>query len=74
MILLDKITIKSVRSLPFSPHNGKLPDFSNKLPHFKISDILSIFIFPPKVPEQCIKKNYIIGNFWNRFSYRNDCF
>ena len=45
---------------PFFPHNAKLPDFSYKLPHFKFLDVLSIFIFPPKVPEQCIGKNLIL--------------
>ena len=40
------------------PHNGKLPDFSYTLPHFKFSDVLSIFIFPPKVPEHCIEKKF----------------
>ena len=39
---------------PFFPHYGKLPDFSYKLPHFIFLDVLSIFIFPPKVPLQCI--------------------
>ena len=55
MILLDKITIEISQIVPFFPHNGKLPDFSYKLAHFICSDVLSIFIFPPKVPEQCIK-------------------
>ena len=56
MILLDKITNKSVRLLPFPPHDGKLPDFSYKLPYFIFSDVFSIFIFPPKIPEQCFIK------------------
>ena len=61
MILLEKITIKSVRSLPFFPHNGKLPDFSYKLLHFKISDVLSIFIFPPRIPKQCMENKIILS-------------
>ena len=59
---------------PFFPHNGKLPDFLNKLPHFKFSAILSIFIFPSKVTEQCIEKNLKFCNFWNRSFDRNECF
>ena len=28
---------------------------SYKSPHFILSDVFSIFISPPKIPEQCIK-------------------
>ena len=72
MILLDKITIKISQIVTLSPHNGKIPDFSYKVPHFIFSDVLSIFIFPPKIPKQCIEKKLKFGNFWNRSSYRND--
>ena len=53
MILLDKITIKISQIVNLFPQNGKLPDSSYKLPHFIFSDVLSMFIFPPKIPEYC---------------------
>ena len=43
MILLDKITKKISQIVTLFPHNGKLPDFSYKLPHFKCLDVLSIY-------------------------------
>ena len=55
MILLDKITIKIILIITLFPHNGKLPNFSYKSPHFKISDVLSIFILLPRLPKQCIE-------------------
>ena len=45
---IRRITIKT-------SHYGKLPDSSLKLPHYIFSDVFSIFIFPPKIPEQSIK-------------------
>ena len=59
----------------FFPHNGKLPDLSYKLPHFIFSDVLSILIFSPKTPEQCIKFFKILQ--FLEYMYvliENDCF
>ena len=55
MILLDKITIKPVKLLPFSPHYGKLPYFFFKLPHFIFSEKFQNILFPKKMPEKLIK-------------------
>ena len=44
MILLDKITIKSVRLLPYFPRYGKLPNFSFKLPHFIFKSNFNIYL------------------------------
>ena len=74
MILFETICIKISQIVTIFPHNGKLPDFSYKLPHFIFSDVISIFIFPPKAPEHCIEKKIKFCNFWNRSSYRNNCF
>ena len=49
MILWNKITIKTVKFLPFFSHYGKLPDFLFKLRHFIFSDVFQIFLFPPKI-------------------------
>ena len=35
--------------------------------------LLSIFYFPHRISKKCIEF-FLIGNFWNRISYRNDCF
>ena len=53
--LLDKITIKPVRSLPFYPQYGKFSRFFLYITTLYISDVFSIFIFLPKITEQCIK-------------------
>ena len=58
MILLDKITIKISQIVNHFSYNGKLPNFSIKLSHFIFPDVLSIFCFPSKITEQCIKKIY----------------
>ena len=44
MILIKNYNKNQSDRYPFFPHNDELPDFSYKLPHFKISDVLSIFI------------------------------
>ena len=58
MILLDKITIKTSQIVTLFLHNGKLPNFSYKLPHLKFSDVLSIFIFPPKKTKTMYRKKF----------------
>ena len=74
MVLLDKITIKTVKSLPFFPHYGKLPYFFFKLPHFMFSDKCIKYSLPPKNIRTIDQKRVIFYNFWNRGSHRNDCF
>ena len=58
MILLEKITIEISQIVTLFPNNGKLPDFSFKLPHFIFSDVLSIFIFLQKFPKNVSKKKF----------------
>ena len=60
MILLDEITIKTVKLLPFFPHCGKLAYFFFKLPHFIFSYVLPIFLFPPKNRNNVLKPGKIL--------------
>ena len=73
MILLDKITIKPVKSLPFSPHYGKLPYFSLNyhILYFQMYFNISLSF---KNIRTIYQKRVTFCNFWNRSSHRNDCF
>ena len=72
MVLFDKITRIISQIVTFFPNNGKLPDFSYKITHFKFSDVLSLFFFPLRILKQCIKKKCFIGNLRDKSSCRND--
>ena len=74
MILLDKITIKIVKSLPFFPHYGKLPYFFFKLPHFMFSEKCTKYYLFQKNTRTIYQKRVIFCNFRNISSHRNDCF
>ena len=54
MIVFDKITIKTVKSLTYFPHYGNLPYFSLNY-HVLFSDVFPIFFYPRKIPEQFTK-------------------
>ena len=49
MILFVKINTKISQIVTLFSHNGKLPDFLNKLSHYKFSDVLSKFIFALRI-------------------------
>ena len=74
MVLLDKITIKTGKSLPFFPHYVKLDYFFFKLPHFMFSEKCTKYSLSQKINRTIYQKRVTFCNFWNRSSHRNDGF
>ena len=54
MILFVRITTKISQIVTLFSHNGKLPEFFYKLPHYNFSDVLSKFIFALRISKKCI--------------------
>ena len=62
MILFVKITTKISQIVTLFSHNGKLPEFCYKLPHYNFSDVLSTFIFALRISKKCIRF-FLSGSF-----------
>ena len=55
MILFVKITTKISQIVTLFSHNGKLPEFFYKLPHYNFSDVLSKFSFALRISKKMLR-------------------
>ena len=60
MVLLEKITIKPLKLLPFSPHYGKLPYFLLNANILCFQKYVKILSFPKKRPNDLSKRGSIL--------------